>query len=145
MLQNEKKTTPLNVQSHIYTPNVVFLRLFTWLKVPLEVFLKWDNYFLKPTADSNLILWCLRIWSAKMYCCISWLNSQSFKLSFISSRLLQQKKMIMIESDIVTGDVLLWLRGVLYQSFRSIGKGHHLFCLFFREARQRRCRHPGRK
>ena len=43
--------------------------------------------------------------------------------------------MITIENDIVAGDVLLWLRGNLNDSFGSIGKGHHLFCFFFREAR----------
>ena len=40
-------------------------------------------------------------------CCISGLNSQSFKCFFSSSWLLQQKTMITIENNIVTGDVLL--------------------------------------
>ena len=55
------KHTPSDFQCHICLASVVFLRLFFKLKprFPLELFLKQDKYFLKPTADSNLILWLL--------------------------------------------------------------------------------------
>ena len=40
--------------------------------------------------------------------------------------------MITIEHDIVVGDILLWLRGNLYDSFGSIGNVHHvIYALFF--------------
>jgi len=39
--------------------------------------------------------------------------------------------MITIENDIVAGDVLLWLRGNVYHTYRTIGNGSHLFCFFF--------------
>ena len=59
-------------------------------------------------------------------------DSKNFKRIFPPSRLLQQKTMIYTtENDIVAGDVLLWLRGNFYDSFGSIGNGHHLFCAFF--------------
>ena len=110
-------------------------------------FLKQGKCFsvLKPAANSNCYDFLrngqLQVWS------IGWLNFQSFK-RFFSPRLLQQTAMITIEHDIVVGDILLWLRGNLYDSFGSIGNVHHACDLCFRllgESCQRACRHPGRK
>ena len=128
------KHTPSDFQCHICLTSVVFLPLFFKLKprFPLELFLKQDKYFLKPTADSNLILWLLGVYGQRQSNrCVSWWNSQSFKRFFSLCRLLQQKTMITVENDIVAGDVLLWLRGNFYDSFGSIRNGRHLFYLFF--------------
>ena len=127
------KHTPSDFQCHICLASVVFLRIFFKLKLrfPLELFLKQDKYILKPTADSNLFYDFLGYGQRQGNRCVSWWNSQSFKRFFSLCRLLQQKKMITVENDIVAGDVLLWLRGNFYDSFGSIRNGRHLFCLFF--------------
>ena len=46
----------------------------------------------------------------------------------------RQKTAITIERDIIAGDVLLWLRGNFYDSFGSIGNGHHLRFFFVKRA-----------
>ena len=87
--------------------SVVFLRLFTWLKVS-----SWSK--------TN----------------VSWNGTLFYDFLGIGwYRLLQQKTMIAIETNIVADNVKLWLRGNFYDSFGSIGNGRHLFCFFFYEKR----------
>ena len=81
----KKKQTHLRISSLtlICLARVVFLPLFTWLKVsswaPLKASKTNVSWIL--TCHSNLIFWVLGVWSATSNCCISWLNSQSFNAS----------------------------------------------------------------
>ena len=128
------KHTPSVFQCHICLASVVFLRLFFKLKVSSWAFLEARQIFLETHCRFELNF--MTSWDFMGYGqrqsnrCVSWWNSQSFKRFFSLSRLLKQKTMITVENDIVAGDVLLWLRGNFYDSFRSIRNGRHLFSFF---------------
>ena len=87
-----------------------------------ELFLKQDKCLLKST----IIL--LFLGDKVIVVSAGWILS--FENFFATSRVLQKRTMITIKNDIVAGDVLLWIRGNFYDSFRSIGndRSRHLFC-----------------
>ena len=109
----------------VFSPGSKFTLGFSWSNTNVS---QWN-----PPADSNLIWLFLRIWSA--------INRVlNVFPTFVAAT---SKDDDYDREGHRCRRCIFWLRGNFYDSFGSIGNGrHHLFCFFFRKARQRTVNSP---